>query len=220
MEDKNENGEIVRMKFRSKVEKEKDISGKDNDLNEFEVMINPATIDRKLSIEKTSNKSGKSKDKSDVFSASPEVFSFSFYLDGTNVVPNQKGRSVSDMISNFLKIVYQKDGKLVQALIIEYLGDSFIVCTNSIDINYSLFDLKGNPLRAKVSCSFSTVKESAPQKPSNKSKTKQQKPDPVPEICNTENARNEEKDSLKEQNMTPTNANFSHESGIEMYVEN
>ena len=51
MEDKNENGEIVRMKFRSKVEKEKDISGKDNDLNEFEVMINPATIDRKLSIE-------------------------------------------------------------------------------------------------------------------------------------------------------------------------
>ena len=78
MEDKNENGEIVRMKFRSKVEKEKDISGKDNDLNEFEVMINPATIDRKLSIEKTSNKSGKSKDKSDVFSPSPEVFSFSF----------------------------------------------------------------------------------------------------------------------------------------------
>lgn len=220
MEDKNENGEIVRMKFRSKVEKEKDISGKDNDLNEFEVMINPATIDRKLSIEKTSNKSGKSKDKSDVFSASPEVFSFSFYLDGTNVVPNQKGRSVSDMISNFLKIVYQKDGKLVQALIIEYLGDSFIVCTNSIDISYSLFDLKGNPLRAKVSCSFSTVKESAPQKPSNKSKTKQQKPDPVPDSCNPDKARDEDKNSLKEQNMTPTNANFSHESGIEMYVEN
>lgn len=218
MAEKNENGEIVRMKFRSKVEKGKDISGKENDLNEFEVMINPASISRKLSIDKTDNKSGKSKAKSDVFSASPEVFSFAFYLDGTNVVPNQKGRTVSDMIADFLKIAYQKDDKLVQALIIEYLGDSFIVCMDSIDINYSLFDLKGNPLRAKVTCSFSTVKDTAPAAPKSKSSVNK-KTTPVPMSCDCAQARSEDKDSLKEPNMTPVNANFSDARGYETYVD-
>lgn len=211
---KEDNGQITRLKFRSKPNKsQQDISVKDTDLSEFAVMINPDSISRSLGMEKTSNRAGASKSKADVFGCLPEKISFTFYLDGTNVVPNQNNRSVSNMIKDFLSIVYQKDGKPIQALIIEYLSEELIVCTNSIEINYSLFDIKGNPLRAKINCVFSTVKDNVPQKPKPHKKSQKKQISP---LCNCEEARKNNQNSIKKQ--TTGDANFSTVDGREIKV--
>ena len=139
---KEDNGQITRLKFTSK----EDGGGKT-----FEVMINPESITRHLNMKKTENKE-------DVYGADYETFSFDFYLDGTGVVPTQNGQLVGKQLENFLSIVNEKKGKnkdVVASFKMEYLGNTFILNTNSIDITYSLFDTQGLPLRAKVSCSFS-----------------------------------------------------------------
>ncbi len=222
-------GEITRLKFKSNPDSsKKDISSKEKGLDEFTVMINPDSIKRVLSMQKTTNSSGRSKSKADVFCSQPEKLSFSFYLDGTNVVPNQKGISVSDQIKKFLNVVYKKEDKPVQSLIIEYFpAESLIVCMDSITIDYNLFDTNGNPLRAKIDCSFSTLKEDKPDtksKKRRKSKSKV-KPEPTKEpentcecicscTCDPNEARSQGVNSMKENK----NANFSTEDGREIYV--
>lgn len=220
---KEDNGQITRLKFRSKVVKKQDeIKLTDNDLDVFEVMINPESISRKLSLEKTNNKSGRSKSKGDTFGTSPEVFSFEFFLDGTGVVPSQNGRTVNEQIKKFLNIVYEKGDNTIQALIIDFLDNSFIVCTNSIDITYSLFDTKGQPLRAKVSCSFSTVKSNKPShngksnKSSSNKKVIPQAEEEKPKECDCNEARSKECSSLYEQ--MPDNAIGQRNDGSYIYM--
>ncbi len=227
--DNDNSGEITRLKFKSNPDtSKKDISSKEKGLDEFTVMINPDSIRRVLSVQKTKNRSGRSKSKADVFSSQPEKLSFSFYLDGTNVVPNQKGISVSDQIKNFLNVVYKKEDKPVQSLIIEYFPEeSLIVCVDSITINYNLFDKNGSPLRAKIDCSFSTLKEDKPEIKSKKRKKIKSKvqleptrePDNTCECvcsctCDPNEARSQGVNSMKENK----NANFSTEDGREIYV--
>ncbi len=228
--DNDNSGEITRLKFKSNPDtSKKDISSKEKGLDEFTVMINPDSIRRVLSVQKTKNRSGRSKSKADVFSSQPEKLSFSFYLDGTNVVPNQKGISVSDQIKKFLNVVYKKEDKPVQSLIIEYFPEeSLIVCVDSITINYNLFDKNGNPLRAKIDCSFSTLKE---DKPDAKPKKRKVKPEPTKEsentcecvciCCDLNEARLNNQDSIKENdevNYTPIDANYSTIDGREIKV--
>ncbi len=184
--------------------------------DKFEVMINPDTITRVLGLTKTTNASGSSKDKGDVFSISPEKLSFSFYLDGTNVVPEQKGRQVKQMIDDFLKVVYKKkdtDTQPVQAVAINY-GDykDYIVRLDSLTIDYTLFHTNGDVLRAKLTCGFSTINEDKPKTPKPSGKIKGKSPE-TQCVCVPQECRDNNQNSLKEPNMTPTKANYSHQDG-------
>lgn len=212
-ENETKSGLITKLKFSRTGE-----SGKDN---EFVVMLNPDTINRSLRMGKSENKSSKSKSKGNIIDCLPETITFSFYLDGTNVV-NDAGNndSVSNQIKHFLSVVYEKDNKPVQSVTIEYLSETnFIVATNSIDINYTLFDRNGNPLRAKISCTFSTIipdkpntekkKQRKTSKPNTKKETRNETPSCVCVCTCPEDARKNNYDSL----YTSMNANYSTSDG-------
>lgn len=189
--------------------------------DKFEVMINPDTITRVLGLTKTNNASGRSKDKGDAFSILPEKISFSFYLDGTNIVPEQKGRQVKQMIADFLKVVYKKrdaDTQPVQAVAINY-GDykDYIVRLDSLTIDYTLFNTDGDVLRAKVTCGFSTINEDAPKKPKPPRKGKGSFHE-TKCVCVPQECRDNNQNSIKEPNMTPIDANYSHQGGYSAKV--
>ena len=68
------------------------------------------------------------------------------------------------MIDEFLKVVYKTtSGKPVQSLAIKYGALEWTVRTNSLTIDHTLFDRNGNTLRAKVTCSFMTIKDNKPE---------------------------------------------------------
>lgn len=219
-EQKLDSGKMERLVFCRNADdsKEKPENGK----LDFTVMINPESISRSLSLAATSNRSAKSKSKGDAFDCNPETISFTFYLDRTNVVPptltRHDGQSVGEMIDEFLKVVYKTtSGKPVQSLAIKYGALEWTVRTNSLTIDHTLFDRTGNTLRAKITCSFVTIKDNKPETPKPKSKrptTSSQKTgwNECPNIC--DEARKNNQNSL----YTPVDANFSTIDGREIKV--
>lgn len=83
----------------------------------------------------------------------PETVSFSFYLDGTGVVSDLKLR---DSIKEFKQLVYQYNGKIHSPnyLLLVWGSLSFKCRLTKLDIEYTLFDPDGMPLRAKLTPSF------------------------------------------------------------------
>lgn len=219
-EQKLDSGKMERLVFCRNADdsKEKPENGK----LDFTVMINPESISRSLSLAATSNKSAKSKSKGDAFDCEPETISFTFYLDRTNVVPptqtRHDGQSVGEMIDEFLKVVYKTtSGKPVQSLAIKYGALEWTVRTSNLKIDHTLFDRYGNTLRAKVTCSFMTIKDNKPETPKKKSKPSSTSSSRTggyacPDVC--AEARNNNQNSL----YTSIDANFSTVDGYEIKV--
>jgi hypothetical protein len=86
-------------------------------------------------------------------SIEPETVSFSFYLDGTGVVSDLK---LSSSIRQFKQLVYQYNGSIHSPnyLLLVWGSLSFKCRLTKLDIEYTLFDPDGMPLRAKLSPSF------------------------------------------------------------------
>ena len=219
-EQKLDSGKMERLVFCRNADdsKEKPENGK----LDFTVMINPESISRSLSLAATSNKSAKSKSKGDAFDCEPETISFTFYLDRTNVVPptqtRHDGQSVGEMIDEFLKVVYKTtSGKPVQSLAIKYGALEWTVRASNLKIDHTLFDRYGNTLRAKVTCSFMTIKDNKPETPKKKSKPSSTSSNSTggyacPDVC--AEARNNNQNSL----YTSVDANFSTVDGYEIKV--
>lgn len=83
----------------------------------------------------------------------PETVSFSFYLDGTGVVSKL---NLSNAIKQFKQLVYQYNGDIHSPNYLLLLwGDFIFKCRlTKLDIEYTLFDPDGIPLRAKLSPGF------------------------------------------------------------------
>lgn len=193
---KEKGGEITRLKFTRQADnsKENPEEGKVS----FEVMINPESISQVLSISSTQEGIGYSRHKGDQFDCNPEAISFTFYLDGTHVVPSQKGRAVDEMIKDFLRVVYKNsDGKPVRSVSILYGSNDWNVRTTSITIEHILFDKGGHTLRAKVACSFSSIKsEKRPKKtPPKKKITSMEKTPTVGTNCRVVCDENRQKEA-------------------------
>ncbi|RDU97552.1 CIS tube protein [Trinickia dinghuensis] len=86
-------------------------------------------------------------------SITPETLSFSFYLDGTGVVSDLK---LSDSIKQFKLLVYRYNGSIHSPnyLMVIWGKLSFKCRLTKLDIEYTLFDPDGLPLRAKLTPSF------------------------------------------------------------------
>lgn len=220
------NGEIARLTFCRNAKNEK--SKPENGSELFTVMINPESISRQMSLSATENKAGKSKSKGDPKSCEPEVISFTFYLDGTNVVPkvvsNEKSttyysQSVDAMINDFLNVVYKTpSGEPVKAVAIKFGEQCWTVRTNSISVEHNLFSKNGTTLRAKITCSFSTITDDSSDK---KTPSKPKKPAAKPVSCEcacppvcVNDARSSNQDSL----FTPADANFTTADGREIKI--
>lgn len=94
-------------------------------------------------------------------STAPEELKLEFILDGTNTmlgyVEELRTMPVHDQLQKFLKTVYDVSGKIHRPrfLIVFYGSEVNFRCVlSNLDINHTLFDKDGNPLRVKLSATF------------------------------------------------------------------
>lgn len=97
-------------------------------------------------------------------STAPEEFRLDFILDGTGTMEGYSGKSgdyidtpVSNQLQDFLDCAYVMDGGIHRPnfLIIMWGSDVKFRCVlTDLDINYTLFEPDGSPLRVKISATF------------------------------------------------------------------
>ncbi len=141
----------------------------------FEVMLNPSDFNHQHSISYTGNDGksgsfGKSapqalgrpsvESKFSVYN--PEKVTFSLMIDGTGVVDlsSRRGGSsdVKAQIGKLKDIVYKYIGNDHQPSVVRVLWGDFIFYgrLDSLSVDYTLFKPSGEPLRAKVTLSFTS----------------------------------------------------------------
>ncbi len=128
----------------------------------FKIPINPESYKRNCKVELDTRKGhGSAANKSKFKSKGNEEFQFEFILDGTKTLSgynNQlKDKPVKKQLGAFLKCVYDIDGNIHKPrfLIIFWGKDFKFTCQLSkLDINYTLFEPDGSPLRIKINATF------------------------------------------------------------------
>ena len=121
----------------------------------FTTAINPSKLQEKFSID-YSKKQGKGVSSEPLkFSKikSPE-FKLDLLFDGTGVLADK--RSVDDQIKGFKEVVLKLDGKIHQPYYVKIIWGSFLFTgrLTDLDLEYTLFNPDGKPLRAKGKCVF------------------------------------------------------------------
>lgn len=124
-------------------------------IGEFAVQINPERFTHNKSVKyKEAKGSETGGTASTMENIDPEKVSFDLYFDGTGAIPGSK--SVNSYLRSLKKIIYFYNGQIHAPNYIELIwGDFQFKCKlTSMDVDYTLFDTEGNPLRAKVKLSF------------------------------------------------------------------
>lgn len=125
-------------------------------LGTFSVQINPDSYKHSHTTEYTENDSTDTAGVTKKFYVqSPQEISFSFYLDGTGLIPGVS--SVPDAINNFKTLIYSYNGNIHSPNYVQLTwggGMVFNCRLEKLDIDYTLFKPDGTPLRAKLDVSF------------------------------------------------------------------
>ncbi len=97
-------------------------------------------------------------------STAPEELKLDFYFDGTQTMEGYGGEDkkaittpVSEQLKNFKKCVYDMSGVIHRPrFLIVFWGSEidFRCVLSNLDLNFTLFEPDGNPLRVKVSATF------------------------------------------------------------------
>jgi nucleoid-associated protein YgaU len=141
----------------------------DKDSNVFSVMYNPSSYDRKLSLKTVAKYDSNTglEIKEEQKGPSPSVVSFSFTIDATGASPStgvigsiknikSKLKGVDDEIDHLVNVAYKtnKETHLANHLWVIWGTTFYSGITDSIGIQYTLFDRIGRPIRAKITFSF------------------------------------------------------------------
>ncbi len=140
------------------------IKPKSGDANIFTTTINPSSFKRKYATKFSGTSPsqggaiGKSAPVPKFTGSEPEKVSFSLTLDGTGVIPDAVDTTVSKQIEKLRSIAYAYSGDSHEpdAVQIDW-GDELKAYQGrltGLDIDYTLFDPDGAPLRAKMSLDF------------------------------------------------------------------
>jgi hypothetical protein len=135
---------------------------KDGGKKDFKLPINPEHFTRSLKVERDTTKgSGNNQTNSKFVGTSPEELKIEFILDGTGTMEgyldSMKKMAVKDQLKKLTDCVYDYDGKIHSPRYLKILYGSEIkmdCVLTSLDINYTLFNADGSPLRAKITASF------------------------------------------------------------------
>lgn len=136
---------------------------------EFVLPINPEQYSRNYKVS-SNTKSGSGSHGSEVRYevTMPEELRLEFIFDGTETVQGyaQAGKSVRQQIEAFTSFVYMPDGNKHRPNFLQVNWGEFLVfpCVlSNLDINFTLFEESGDPLRAKLNATFKrhTPKEEA-----------------------------------------------------------
>lgn len=135
---------------------------KDGGKKDFKIPINPENFTRNLKVERDATKGhGNQHTNSKFVGTAPEELKIEFTLDGTKTVEgyleSMKSMAVKDQLKKLLECVYDYDGKIHSPRYLKILYGSelnFNCVLTSLDINHTLFNADGSPLRAKVTANF------------------------------------------------------------------
>ncbi len=96
-------------------------------------------------------------------SSGPEQLKLNFLFDGTDTVYGytHANKTVSDQLREFRGVVYDLEGPIHQPryLRLVWTRFSFDCVLSDLTVTYTLFDTDGQPLRAKLDCTFLNYKE-------------------------------------------------------------
>jgi Contractile injection system tube protein len=132
----------------------------------FTAPINPESFTKNVKVELETRSAHGSAGKDPKFkSAGTEELKLDFILDGTGTMEGYLGPkdkdgkdvSVHDALDKFLKCVNDYDGEIHRPrfLIIFWGSEIKFPCVlSNLDINHTLFDPKGFPIRVKISATF------------------------------------------------------------------
>ncbi|MBO9634486.1 MAG: LysM peptidoglycan-binding domain-containing protein [Chitinophagaceae bacterium] len=143
----------------------KDFTGEDTD-RLFTTPINPDTFTKNFKVELDSRR-GHGNNGTDVRfkSTVPEEMKLEFVLDGTGTmegyVDQYKKMTVHDQLQKFLDCAYDFDGDIHRPrFLIVFWGSeiNFRCVLSNLDINYTLFNPNGTPLRVKITATFLNYK--------------------------------------------------------------
>ena len=127
----------------------------------FVIPVNPEQFSRTLKIKQDETQApGTQGNNPRQDKTPPEEIKLDFIFDGTNTIQNYPqeydDKGVADQIDDFLKVVYSFDGEIHQPKFLKLIwGTFYMECRlTSLQINYTLFNPDGSPLRAKLSSNF------------------------------------------------------------------
>lgn len=138
----------------------------------FTVPINPEQFSQKFEVKQDEKQGSGNQGTSGKYTATaPEELRLEFFLDGTKTVAGNAyaNEPVHKQVELLLKTVYLMNGDTHQPNFLKIgwnespvFGEhktTFDCRLKSLDINYVLFNINGEPLRAKVAASFSAYVE-------------------------------------------------------------
>lgn len=139
----------------------RDFTGEDRD-RKFTAPVNPESFTKNLKIDHDVRRGHGNHGTEVTFKSTvPEELRLEFILDGTRTiegyVEEYKNLPVHDQLKKFLKCAYDFDGEIhsPRFLIIFWGSEIDFRCVlSNLDINYTLFNPDGTPLRAKLSATF------------------------------------------------------------------
>lgn len=132
----------------------------------FTAQLNPESFDRIMEFtaakQKTRHKSGQDGKETII---SGEKYRLDLVLDGTGAVDLEGKGDISTKVNEFLNAIYfktvdqksHKEGRKPRFLKMYYCNEIHTCIISSLTIKYSLFSRDGKPLRAKLTCEFSSV---------------------------------------------------------------
>lgn len=132
---------------------------------DFVIPINPETYSQAYKIESKDKSTGGNEGSAPEYKfTAPEQLKLDFTLDNTNTVEGNtlNGTSIPKQVEKLLNVVYKMQGESHRPGILKIQWGTFFTfdcILASIDINYVLFKSSGEPLRAKVSATFTQYKE-------------------------------------------------------------
>lgn len=138
---------------------------KEDSNRKFMVPINPESFTQNLKVSvDTRREHGSPGSEVRYKSTAPEELRLEFILDGTKTLENYGGedstyneKPVKKQLDDFLKCAYNMDGKIHRPrFLIVFWGKDFKFKSvlSNLDINYTLFEPDGLPLRAKITATF------------------------------------------------------------------
>ncbi len=137
---------------------DKDYRNKVKD-TEFVIPVNPESYSQNFKVEVDRTRAhGNQKTGPRFKSTAPEELKLEFIIDGTGTIEGYwyDDHTVGQQINLFKKVVYNFNGDIHRPNFIKvFWGDFTFQCIlTNLDINYTLFDWDGSPLRAKISATF------------------------------------------------------------------
>lgn len=146
---------------------------------EYRAMISPDSFDRSFAFHYDDNghephggKEGK------LIRTDPESYNFTLVIDGTGVL-GEYSTSVEEQLDQLSKVLFTDDNYGIHHpnhVKLHYCAKDFDCTVTSFKISYTLFNIKGEPLRAKVTCGLASINKNKPPEPNKKDAPKKGNP--------------------------------------------